>query len=101
MISIIGVYSVNFSTIDIWIMVISGGVGYVLRKFGYEMAPLLLALVLGDRLEANFRVALTMSGGSYATFLDTASIIVLGVCARASADRAGARVGIRLPQVVC
>ena len=58
-------------------MVISGGVGYVLRKFGYEMAPLLLALVLGDRLEANFRVALTMSGGSYATFLDTASIIVL------------------------
>jgi len=76
-ISIIGVYSVNFSAIDIWIMVISGGVGYVLRKFGYEMAPLLLALVLGDRLEANFRVALTMSGGSYATFLDTASIIVL------------------------
>jgi len=77
-ISIIGIYSVNFSTVDIWIMVISGGIGYVLRKFGYEMAPLLLALVLGDRLEANFRVALTMSGGSYATFFDTASIIVLG-----------------------
>ena len=47
------------------------------RKFGYEMAPLLLALVLGDRLEENFRLALTMSGGSYATFLDRASIIVL------------------------
>src|SRR5262245_27465426 len=77
-ISIIGIYSVNFSTVDIWIMVISGGIGYVLRKFGYEMAPLLLALVLGDRLEANFRVALTMSGGSYATFLDTASVVVLG-----------------------
>jgi len=77
-ISIIGIYSVNFSTVDIWIMVISGGIGYVLRKFGYEMAPLLLALVLGDRLEANFRVALTMSGGSYATFFDTASLIVLG-----------------------
>src|SRR5262249_22617791 len=76
-ISIIGVYSVNFSTIDIWITVLSGGAGYLLRKFGYEMAPLLLALVLGDRLEASFRVALTMSGGNYATFLDTASIIVL------------------------
>ena len=75
-ISIIGVYSVNFSTVDIWIMMISGAAGYVLRKFGYEMAPLLLALVLGDRLEANFRVALTMSGGSYSTFLDTVSIIV-------------------------
>jgi TctA family transporter len=34
-------------------MMISGVVGYVLRKFGYEMAPLLLALVLGDRLEEN------------------------------------------------
>jgi putative tricarboxylic transport membrane protein len=48
-----------------------------LRKFGYEMAPLLLALVLGDRLEENFRLALTMSGGSYATFADQASLIVL------------------------
>src|SRR5258705_13462429 len=76
-ISIIGVYSVNFSSADIWIMVISGAVGYGLRKFGYEMAPLLLALVLGDRLEENFRLALTMSGGSYATFVDHASVIVL------------------------
>ena len=76
-ISVIGVYSVNFSTTDIWIMVISGVIGYVLRKFGYEMAPLLLALVLGDRLEENFRLALTMSGGSYSTFLDYPSIYVV------------------------
>lgn len=76
-ISMIGVYSVNFKAADIWIMVISGGVGYLLRKFGYEMAPLLLALVLGDRLEENFRVALTISGGSYATFADHASLIVI------------------------
>jgi putative tricarboxylic transport membrane protein len=76
-ISIIGVYSVNFSVADIWIMVLSGGAGYVLRKFGYEMAPLLLALVLGDRLEENFRLALTMSGGNYATFADNASVVVL------------------------
>ena len=76
-ISIIGVYSVNSSSADIWIMVISGAAGYVLRKFGYEMAPLLLALVLGDRLESSFRLALTMSGGNYATFADTASVIVL------------------------
>src|SRR5262249_26232986 len=55
-ISIIGVYSVNSSVIDIWITVVSGGVGYLLRKLGYEMAPLLLALVLGDRLRASFRV---------------------------------------------
>ncbi|HYS48422.1 MAG TPA: tripartite tricarboxylate transporter permease [Xanthobacteraceae bacterium] len=80
-VSVIGVYSVNFSAADIWIMVVSGGVGYLLRKFGYEMAPLLLALVLGDRLEENFRLALTMSGGSYATFADKAAIIVLASAA--------------------
>ncbi len=80
-ISIIGVYSVKFSTADIWIMVVSGGVGYLFRKFGYEMAPLLLALVLGDRLEENFRLALTMSGGSYATFADQAALIVLASAA--------------------
>jgi putative tricarboxylic transport membrane protein len=76
-ISIIGVYSVSFKPADIWIMVLSGAAGYLLRKFGYEMAPLLLALVLGDRLEENFRLALTMSGGSYATFADQASLIVI------------------------
>jgi putative tricarboxylic transport membrane protein len=76
-VSIIGVYSVSFKEADILIMVLSGGVGYLLRKFGYEMAPLLLALVLGDRLEENFRLALTMSGGSYATFADHASLVVL------------------------
>ncbi|NJO24057.1 MAG: hypothetical protein HC868_15475 [Sphingomonadales bacterium] len=76
-ISIIGVYSVSFKAADIWIMIVSGGAGYVLRKFGYEMAPLLLALVLGDRLEENFRLALTMSGGSYATFADKAALLVI------------------------
>jgi putative tricarboxylic transport membrane protein len=79
-ISVIGVYSVNFSAADIWIMVTSGVIGYLFRKFGYEMAPLLLALVLGDRLEENFRLALTMSGGSYGTFIDDPSIYVV-LCA--------------------
>ena len=75
--SIVGIYSVNFNNTEIWIMVFAGGVGYLLRKFGYEMAPLLLALVLGDQLEENFRLALTISGGSYATFADRASLIVI------------------------
>src|SRR5262249_35155786 len=80
-ISVIGVYSVSFSNTDIWIMAVSGAAGYLLRKFGYDMAPLLLALVLGDRLEENFRLALTMSGGDYATFADKASIIVVTAAA--------------------
>ncbi len=89
----------NFSTADIWIMVISGAVGYLLRKFGYEMAPLLLALVLGDRLEENFRLALTMSGGSYATFVDQRVDHRADVRARPAAGDAGLGLGIRLPKV--
>ncbi len=98
-ISTIGVYSVNFKPTDIWIMVISGGVGYLLRKFGYEMAPLLLALVLGDRLEENFRLALTMSGGSYATFADQASLIVIVTVAGLLLLPAGVCLGFRLSQI--
>lgn len=45
------------------------------------MAPLLLDLVLGSRIEDNFRHALTISAGSYATFFDRAALIVLaGAC---------------------
>jgi putative tricarboxylic transport membrane protein len=77
-VSVIGVYSVNFKIADVWIMVLAGGAGYLLRKFGYEMAPLLLALVLGDRLEEKFRLSLVMSGGDYATFADKSSLIVIG-----------------------
>ena len=63
------------------------------------MAPLLLALVLGDRLEENFRLALTMSGGSYATFADQASLIVIVTVAGTAAHPASLCLGLRLPQI--
>jgi len=69
LVSIVGVYSVNAKSLDIWILVISGGIGYFLRKFEFDTAPLLLALVLGDRIEVNFRRALTISDGDYGIFL--------------------------------
>lgn len=68
LISVVGVYSVRSNVLDIWIMVGAGAVGYVLRKFEFDVAPLLLALVLGDRIEINFRRALTISDGDYAVF---------------------------------
>jgi putative tricarboxylic transport membrane protein len=68
LISIIGVYSVNSNILDVWIMLGAGIVGYLLRKFDYDVAPLLLALVLGDRIETNFRRALTISDGDYSIF---------------------------------
>jgi putative tricarboxylic transport membrane protein len=68
LVSVVGVYSVKASTLDIGIMVAAGAVGYALRKFEFDVAPLLLALVLGERIEVSFRRALTISDGDYAIF---------------------------------
>jgi len=65
-----GMYSVNNSVGDIWVMLGFGALGYAMRKFGYEGAPLLLALVLGLRLEVAFRQSLMISHGSFAIFVE-------------------------------
>ena len=68
-VSIIGVYSVNASPVEIWLVAAFGLIGYVLRKFDFDVAPLLLAVVLGDRMELAFRRSLTISGGDYSIFV--------------------------------
>jgi putative tricarboxylic transport membrane protein len=60
----IGVYSVRNSVFDIWIMGIFGIFGYLLRKFGFEPGPMILAFVLGPILERSLRQALLISAGS-------------------------------------
>jgi putative tricarboxylic transport membrane protein len=64
----LGVYAVNNSVVDVWIMAGAGVVGYVLRKLDFEIAPIILGLVLAPMLELNFRQSLAMSAGSYAIF---------------------------------
>lgn len=59
--SVIGVFSVNNSMFDLWVMVVFGVLGYIFKKFGYPVAPLVLALVLGDFLERSLRQSLAMS----------------------------------------
>jgi len=66
---VIGVYSVDNSTFDIWLMVIFGVIGYIMRKCDYEPAPLVLAYVLGERLEQALRQSLMMSNGSFGIFV--------------------------------
>ena len=66
---ILGCYSVSNSTIDVWIMLIMGGVGYLLRKFGYDLAPVALGLVLAPMFELSLRQSLAMSAGDYAIFV--------------------------------
>jgi putative tricarboxylic transport membrane protein len=66
---ITGMYSVNNSILDIWLMLGCGALGYLMRKWAYEGAPLLLALVLGPKMEVAFRQSLMISHGDFGVFL--------------------------------
>jgi putative tricarboxylic transport membrane protein len=66
----IGAYSLNNSVMDLLIMIFFGVVGYLLRKFGYEVAPLVLAFVLGPIMETSLRQSLIISKGSFKIFID-------------------------------
>jgi putative tricarboxylic transport membrane protein len=60
----IGAYTVSTAMLDVWLMMLFGLLGYVFKKLDYPMAPMVLALVLGDRAEDSFRQAMLMSQGS-------------------------------------
>jgi putative tricarboxylic transport membrane protein len=68
MFCIIGVYEVNHSIVDVWIMLIMGVVGYGLRKFDFDPAPLVLGLVIAPTFELSLRQSLVMSGGNWTIF---------------------------------
>ncbi|MCE5282130.1 MAG: tripartite tricarboxylate transporter permease [Deltaproteobacteria bacterium] len=65
---LIGVYSVSSSTFDINVMILFGIVGYLMKKFEYEGAPMVLAFVLGPMMEHNLRKSLIMSQGDFSIF---------------------------------
>ena len=80
--TLIGTYAINNDPFDIWVMVEFGVLGWIMRKFDYPAAPVVLALVLGPQLETNFRRALTISQGDYVAFLThpiAATLLVLAV----------------------
>jgi putative tricarboxylic transport membrane protein len=64
----IGAYSVHSAMLDIWLMMLFGVVGYVFKKLDYPLAPLVLALVLGDRAEDSFRQAMLIAQGDMRIF---------------------------------
>ena len=66
---VIGVFSLNNATFDIWLMAGFGFAGYLLRKFDCEPAPLLLGFVLGPMLEEHLRRSMLVSRGDATTFL--------------------------------
>ena len=66
--SVVGAYSLRFQTFDVWVAVLFGVVGYLLRKAGFPVAPLVLASVLVETLETSLRLSLILSSGSPSIF---------------------------------
>jgi putative tricarboxylic transport membrane protein len=77
---LIGAYTISGAIFDVYVMLFFGVVGYLTRKFGYDIAPLVLAYVLGRRLEQSLRQSLLMSQGSFTIFFTSPiSAIALGI----------------------
>jgi len=67
---LVGVFSLNYSKVEVALMIGFGVFGYLARKFQYEMAPLVLALVIGPMMENSLRLSLVISQGSPMIFLE-------------------------------
>ena len=78
-VSAVGVYSVHATTFDLVLMSVFGVVGYLLRKQGVPMAPLILGFVLGDMMEQNLRRALSITDGDVGILVESPISIGLWV----------------------
>jgi len=70
----IGAYTVHNAIFDVWMMVVFGVAGYVFKKLSYPLAPMVLAIVLGDRAESSFRQAMLVSQGDMTIFFSNALV---------------------------
>ena len=73
----VGAYTVHNAMFDVWLMLGFGILGYVFKKLNYPMAPMVLALVLGDRAEDSFRQSMLLSQGSLDIFFS--NVLVGGI----------------------
>jgi len=67
---VIGSYTLNNNAVEVFIMIIFGVVGYIMKKFGFEAAPLMVAFILGPLWERSFRQSLILSGGKLSIFVE-------------------------------
>ena len=78
----IGAYTVSGSVFDLWLTVLFGMLGYAFKKLDYPIAPLVLAMVLGDKAEDSFRQSMIIAKGSFSIFWSNplvGSLMALGL----------------------
>jgi putative tricarboxylic transport membrane protein len=98
--SVIGTYSVRNSILDVWVLLAAGIVGYAFNKMKFQLAPLVVGLILGPNIEKHFREALFLSDGdpwiyvqspiAITVWLLVAAILIAGFIARRRAAFADA-----------
>jgi putative tricarboxylic transport membrane protein len=69
LVCVIGAWTVAGSPFDLWLLLVFGVLGYVMKALDYPIAPLVLAMVLGDRTEDAFRQSMLLSGGDLWVFV--------------------------------
>lgn len=82
MFSIIGVYAISFNTFDLYMLLIFGVIGFLMRLFSFPAPPFILAFILGGMMEQAFRQSLTISNGSYMVFVNSPialTLLILGL----------------------
>jgi putative tricarboxylic transport membrane protein len=75
--SSLGVYSLNRSTFDLGLLFLVGGVGYLMRRFDFPVAPCIIGLILGPLAEEQFRRALSIARGDWTVFFTHPLSLVL------------------------
>ena len=72
---IIGAYTISGSQLDLWLALPFGIIGYAFKKLDYPIAPMVLAMVLGDKAEDAFRQSMMMSKGSLSIFWNNSTLV--------------------------
>ena len=80
----VAVYAVNGSAFDLVLMTLFGVCGYLMRAFGFPLAPVVLGLVLGPLMEKNLRRAMALSGGEWSVLFDSPIALTLWAMAGVS-----------------
>lgn len=82
MFCIIGVYAISFNTFDLYMLLLFGVVGFLMRLFSFPAPPLILAFILGGMMENSFRQSLVSSNGSLMVFVNdpiALSLLIVGL----------------------
>jgi len=67
-ISVCGIYSLNQSLIDVWIMLLFGVIGFFMRRYGFSLVPVIIGLILGELVEGTLRQSLVIFEGNWLMF---------------------------------